>query len=169
MEIKDSGTRNEFATGAVRDAETGKGRFDLLPCHALTRLAQHFENGARKYADRNWEKGIPTHRYLDSALRHTFKYLDGYRDEDHLAAAAWNLLCLIETEHRIDDGRLPKELQTLPQPSDPKALDHMFEKLLAMAPKSSINPLEYPIVEPRPAPVTSFTASCSGPSFHGTD
>ncbi|MCI0352278.1 MAG: DUF5664 domain-containing protein [Acidobacteriales bacterium] len=112
--IKDSGTRATFATGAVRDGETGKGRFDLLPCHALQRLAQHFENGARKYADRNWEKGIPTHRYMDSGLRHAFRYLAGERDEDHLAAAAWNFLCLIETEHRIAAGKLPADLQTLP-------------------------------------------------------
>ena len=146
MVIKDSGTRSEFSTGAVRDGESGKGRFDLLPCHALTRLAQHFENGARKYADRNWEKGIPTHRYLDSAMRHLLKYLDGQRDEDHAAAAAWNVLCLIETEHRIESGRLPKELQTLPQPCDKNAL----EKLLGAAVKPPINPLEYPIVDPRP-------------------
>lgn len=30
-EILDSGTRREFATGAVRDCATGKGRADLLP------------------------------------------------------------------------------------------------------------------------------------------
>lgn len=31
MEIKDSGTRREFSTGAVRDASDDKGRCDLLP------------------------------------------------------------------------------------------------------------------------------------------
>jgi hypothetical protein len=99
--VKDSGERQEFETGAVRDTGTGKGRFDLLPSYAITRVAQHFENGAVKYADENWRKGIPLRRYLDSALRHLFKFLEGQRDEDHAAAAAWNILALIETEEMI--------------------------------------------------------------------
>lgn len=111
--LKDSGTRDEFATGAVRDGEKGKGRFDLIPYHALERLAQHFERGAAKYSPRNWEKGIPTHRYADSAMRHLAKYIGGHRDEDHLAAAAWNVCCLMATEHWIDEGLLPDTLATL--------------------------------------------------------
>ena len=31
MDIKDSGDRTEFTTGAVRDMHEGKGRFDLIP------------------------------------------------------------------------------------------------------------------------------------------
>lgn len=111
--VKDSGTRQQFVTGAQRDTQEGKGRFDLLPSHALTRLAQHFENGAKKYDDDNWRKGIPLNRYLDSALRHLVKFMDGERDEDHAIAAAWNIMCMIETEKMINDGRLPKELATL--------------------------------------------------------
>ena len=111
--VKDSGQRQEFTTGAQRDTQEGKGRFDLLPVHAITRLAQHFENGAKKYNDNNWRKGIPLNRYLDSACRHLFKFMDGERDEDHAIAAAWNILCLIETEYMINQGILPKELDTL--------------------------------------------------------
>jgi len=117
-QVKDSGERSEFETGAVRDRQKGKGRYDLLPPYGLKRLAMHFENGANKYNARNWEKGIPTERYMDSALRHLFEYLSGLRDEDHLAAAAWNVLCLIETEYRIEKGILPKSLDTLPNPLD---------------------------------------------------
>lgn len=113
-EVKDSGKREAFGTGAVRDTAEGKGRFDLLPAYALTRLAQHFENGARKYADENWRKGIPLRRFLDSALRHAFKYLEGQRDEDHAAAAVWNFMGLIETEEMIRRGILPASLNTLP-------------------------------------------------------
>jgi hypothetical protein len=114
MKIKDSGTRDEFATGAVRDGATQKGRFDLLPFHGLERVAQVMEAGAAKYAERNWEAGIPTHRYMDSALRHAHKYAGGYTDEDHAAMAAWNLLCLMQTEHWACLGELPSELLTLP-------------------------------------------------------
>ena len=114
--LKDSGTRVEFSTGAIRDGQTGKGRFDLIPYYSVERLAKHFENGANKFSERNWEKGIPTHRYGDSALRHLMRHIDGQRDEDHLAAAAWNVLALMETERLIGLGHLPDELSTLPEP-----------------------------------------------------
>ena len=98
--IKDSGDRTQFETGAVRDMHEGKGRCDLLPPLALLRVARHFEAGATKYGDRNWEKGIPMHSFLDSGIRHLLKYMNGQDDEDHLAAAAWNILCALETEEK---------------------------------------------------------------------
>ena len=113
-QIKDSGMRDSFDTGAVRDKDEGKGRFDLIPYHAEERVAQVFENGARKYKERNWEQGIPTHRFANSARRHLGKAIDGHDDEDHLAMAAWNILCLIQTRHWIAAGRLPSSLETLP-------------------------------------------------------
>lgn len=112
--VVDSGKRQEFGTGAVRDTQEGKGRFDLLPYYAITRLAQHFENGAKKYQDENWRHGIPLRRYLDSILRHAFKFLGGSQDEDHLSAVMWNAACLLETQEMIKLGILPKELDNLP-------------------------------------------------------
>ena len=50
-----------------------------------------------------WEKGIPVSAMMDSALRHIFKYLDGMDDEDHLAAATWNLLGAIQMEEKMPD------------------------------------------------------------------
>lgn len=98
--ILDSGDRTEFTSGAVRDMHEGKGRCDLLPMCALLRLARHYENGCKKYGDRNWEKGIPGHSFADSAMRHLMKYMDGQDDEDHLIAAVWNLLGLAWTEEK---------------------------------------------------------------------
>lgn len=118
-QVKDSGSRQEFSTGAVRDTPEGKGRYDLLPAYAIGRIARHFENGARKYEDNNWRKGIPLTRFLDSALRHLFKFSEGYRDEDHLAAAAWNILALIETEEMAARGIVPEELVDLPDYTAP--------------------------------------------------
>lgn len=108
--LKDSGERAKFNTGAERDTNTNKGRFDLLPAYTITRLAKHYEKGAKKYDARNWEKGIPLSRYIDSALRHLFNHQDGQRDEDHMAAALWNITCFIETEERIRRGVLPATL-----------------------------------------------------------
>lgn len=104
--VKDSGVREEFDSGSKRDSRAGKGRFDLLPARAMRRLAKHFENGAVKYGDNNWQKGQPISRYLDSAIRHIFCYLVGMDDEDHLVAGAWNLMCACETEERCLEGSL---------------------------------------------------------------
>ena len=98
MEIKDSGTRREFESGAVRDMSEGKGRMDLLPWAAIMEVAKHCENGAKKYGEHNVDKGLPTHSFCDSAARHLAKYLDGWTDEPHLLAAAWNLLWAIQME-----------------------------------------------------------------------
>jgi hypothetical protein len=112
--VKDSGKREEFDTGSVRDTRDGKGRYDLLSPLMLRRLAVHFENGAKKYGDRNWEKGQQMSRYLDSALRHLFRYLEGHRDEDHLAASMWNVGCMIHTEEMVKRGMLPTKLMDMP-------------------------------------------------------
>jgi len=100
MEIIDSGTRREFGTGAVRDMAEGKGDFFSLPPSALLRVAKHYEGGAKKYGRNNYQKGIPISAFMDSALRHIFKYLDGQSDEDHLSAAAFNILGAIQMEER---------------------------------------------------------------------
>ena len=94
--IKDSGERTTFSTGAQRDMHSGKGRMDLLPWAAIIEVSKHCEAGALKYGTHNVDKGIPTSSLLDSAMRHAAKYLDGQEDEDHLLAAAWNLLWAIE-------------------------------------------------------------------------
>ena len=150
--IKDSGTRQEFDTGAVRDIQEGKGRCDLLPLAVIgdiyasctgvgdttgdvlysiseyqktgntewlygalsaflnipnapftcwadmwLEVAIHFEEGAKKYGERNWQKGIDTHCYINSAVRHFLKWLRGDDDEPHHRAFVWNILCCIWT------------------------------------------------------------------------
>lgn len=108
--VKDSGERQNFETGSVRDTQEGKGRYDLLSPIALRRLAIHFENGARKYNDRNWEKGQPLTRFFDSAIRHLYSWLEGDRSEDHLSAALWNVGAMIHVEEMVERGLLPKSL-----------------------------------------------------------
>lgn len=110
----DTGNREEFATGSVRDSRTGKGRYDLIPPGPIKRLAKLYERGAVKYGDRNWLKGQPLSRTADSMLRHAFAYLAGERTEDHLAAVVFNAFALMEYEAMLADGRLPKEFDDLP-------------------------------------------------------
>lgn len=101
--IADSGNRREFATGAVRDMPDGKGRMDLLPWAAIIAVSKHCENGAKKYGEHNVDKGIPTSSLCDSAARHLAKYLDGQTDEDHLLAAAWNLLWALQMREKMPE------------------------------------------------------------------
>lgn len=63
------------------------------PFTMFLEVAIHFEEGAKKYGECNWQKGIPVRCYVDSALRHYFKYLRGDTDEPHDRAFCWNLLC----------------------------------------------------------------------------
>ena len=63
----------------------------------ILEVSKHFEEGCQKYGENNWQKGIPTHCYIDSAVRHYLKYLRGDNDEPHDRAFAWNILCCMWT------------------------------------------------------------------------
>lgn len=102
-EIKDSGQRHAFGTGAVRDMQKGKGRLDLVPPWAILRLSKHYEGGAVKYAEHNWEVGIPSSSFYNSGMRHLLKWFMGERDEDHLAAVLWNVIGLMHNEEYRKD------------------------------------------------------------------
>jgi hypothetical protein len=112
--MNDSGKRQEFNTGAVRDTADGKPKLSLISPIFVTRLGNWLTEGAKKYDDRNWEKGINLGRTMDSLLRHTFQFIEGNRDEDHLAAMACNVMFLIHTEEMVNRGVLPKDLNDLP-------------------------------------------------------
>lgn len=104
--IKDSGKRTEFETGAKRDIQHGKGRMDLLPWYGIIEVSKHCEEGADKYGEHNVDRGIPLHSLCDSAARHLAKFIAGEMDEDHLRAAAWNLLWALnqrKTHPELDD------------------------------------------------------------------
>jgi len=106
--INDSGSRTEFSTGAVRDMSAGKGYLMALPPEAMLRLSRHYEAGAIKYGMFNYTKGIPVSSFINSALRHLFKYLAGKDDEDHLAAVAFNVLgAMLMEETKPDMQDLP--------------------------------------------------------------
>ena len=76
-------------------------------------VAKHFEDGAKKYGENNWQKGIPTKHYIDSAVRHYLKHLRGDQDEPHDRAFVWNILCCmwtcLDNEKWALNDYLPKE------------------------------------------------------------
>lgn len=139
--LNDSGKREEFSTGAVRDTQENKGRCDLLPLDCLPRkyandpiillldkfkqtgnfkfiedarecfiakyfpdvetslleLSIHYQEGAAKYGDNNWQKGLPVSRYISSAIRHYVEYRRGDKNEPHQRSFVWNLTAIIWT------------------------------------------------------------------------
>lgn len=75
---------------------------------ALLELSKHYEDGCQKYGERNWEKGIPVHCYVDSAVRHYLKFRRGDTDERHDRAFLWNIIGAIWTiDNRPECDDLP--------------------------------------------------------------
>lgn len=73
-------------------------------------VAKHFEEGAKKYGENNWQKGIPVRCYIDSAIRHYLKWLRGDKDEPHDRAFCWNIICAIWTcKHKPELNDYRKE------------------------------------------------------------
>lgn len=112
--IKDSGTRENFETGAVRDTQVGKSRPDLISPFATERLGAWLALGAKRYGQRNWEAGMPFSRVLASLERHLTRYKQGCKDEDHLVAIACNAMFLLHYEEGISLGFLPPCLNDMP-------------------------------------------------------
>lgn len=114
LALPDSGARTEFKTGAVRDAMTGKGLPSMIPPCAIRAMAKRFEDGAGKYGNMNFAKGIPLSRFQDSIVRHLLAWSEGDTSEDHGGAVLWNMAVAMWTLEEINAGRLPKELNDLP-------------------------------------------------------
>ena len=85
-------TTTTFPSGAVRSSDAEHVRYDLVTPIGLRRLAETCAEGAKKYGDFNWQKGIPASQMLNHAIRHIYLWLEGDNQEDHLAHAAWNIL-----------------------------------------------------------------------------
>jgi hypothetical protein len=104
-----SSTTAKFGTGAVRSSEVEDVRYDLITPIGLREVARAAAEGARKYSDFNWEKGMPVHDLLNHAIAHCYRFLEGDRAEPHLGHAAWNILAAIHSSQlwpHLNDGTL---------------------------------------------------------------
>jgi hypothetical protein len=109
--IKDTGARETYSTGMLREPQDGLARFDLLypldvpyERQLLTRFAVHMAKGAVKYEERNWEKAETTGeltRFRASLLRHVGQWMAGDRSEDHAAGIMFNLLAFETTAYKM--------------------------------------------------------------------
>lgn len=83
-------------------------RFSLIPPGFVWALAEHYGQGAKKYADRNWEKGYKWSLSVDASQRHLHQWLQGEDNDQetgssHLIAAAWHL-CALWFFHKYNKG-----------------------------------------------------------------
>jgi hypothetical protein len=113
--MHDSGQRQQFGSGAVRDTATGKSRPDLISPYANMRTGEWMRLGAEKYSENNWTKGIPISRCVASLCRHLEAYKMGLTDEDHLAAIVVNGQFIMHYEAMIAKGLLPDSLNDMPK------------------------------------------------------
>lgn len=89
----------------------GKRRFDLIPPDAMAALADLFTIGARKYAERNWERGMAYSKVIASLDRHWNDFKAGIdRDPEtgclHITHVVWNAMALLTFKLRgigVDD------------------------------------------------------------------
>jgi len=107
LRVAAAGAKPARDEGKKFDAE--KDRWDLLPTDAVRGVVRVLTFGAKKYGDRNWEKGMDWGRLYAAALRHMTAWWEGEtRDPEtghsHLWHAATCILFLCAFELR-DAGR----------------------------------------------------------------
>lgn len=103
------GTTAKFGTGAVRSSDVEEYRYDLISPIGLREVARACAEGAAKYGDWNWEKGMPVNDLLNHVLAHIYQFLAGDRSEPHLGHAAWGMLAAIHSRElwpQLNDGHL---------------------------------------------------------------
>ena len=128
MNVAPSATMDQLGNGVIRGSTEGRGEPHLLPfaalrvilslCYsgfkdspwaAVIELSKLYSAGTKKYPPRNWEKGMPLHRFVDSTIRHLRLHHAGDKEEPHLVQVAWNLCGLLQTHLWIADRTLPPD------------------------------------------------------------
>ncbi len=124
--VVDSKIFEETDTGGKKDTE-GKLRFDLIPPEVLEEYAKILTDGAKKYSERNWEKGLKLQEHhLGAALRHINKWQKGEdinkeiiwdkikkvfitTENNHMSHALWHICAIVTQIARgrkdLDDRR----------------------------------------------------------------
>jgi len=112
FKTKDSGQREEYASGMRRDLQSGKSNLyiwipqDVPYSQQLwTRIGELATRGAEKYGVRNMDLACSEEeleRFKASAMRHMMQWLCNENDEDHAAAVFFNLLQAENVKWRLN-------------------------------------------------------------------
>lgn len=105
-DVKDGGARESYASGMVREpVAEDKPLYTLVPTFLWRRLAMHMTRSLKKYPRDNWMLANSTEEWLrmrDSAFRHFISWIDGEQDEDHAAAAIFNIMAAEYVKEKVD-------------------------------------------------------------------
>lgn len=103
--LPDGGSRTSFQQGeAIREGDETRPALEGISPFMLIRLGNLLRRADRKYGDyRNWEKGMPFHRYIGGISRHLALLMLRDESEDHLAAIVWNVMCMIHHQELGQD------------------------------------------------------------------
>lgn len=114
LDIKDSGQRQQFPSGMVRDTGADKVRYNrVLDGPMFRRWAAHLCKGVVKYPDvapgrPNWMLAAgdkELQRFYESAFGHFVDWLSGKTDEDHAAALFFNVNGAEYVKERMESER----------------------------------------------------------------
>lgn len=95
-----------------------KVRMDLVPWDAVVEIAKILTFGARKYADRNWEKGFNWSRVYGALMRHLTLWFQGQDTDNetgrshlsHAGCCIFFLLAFVLRGVGVDDRpKLPQD------------------------------------------------------------
>lgn len=121
--IRNGNTHDLWA--AIEAFSGDKKEWDIYT--ALIETSKQYQDGAKKYSDRNWENGMPVHCFIDSGVRHYLKFLRGDTDEPHDRAFIWNMLGAIWThENKPELIDLPFAEQSKPNRPTQAELEDLF-------------------------------------------
>lgn len=116
--VKDSGKREEFASGMVRDTGDKPRYLRIFAGPMAQRWSEHLYKGIKKYPDiapgiANWTLAngeAELQRFKESALDHMVKWLRGDIDEDHAAAVYFNVNGAEFVKEKLEAGKLKDDL-----------------------------------------------------------
>jgi len=92
--------RQQVDMEPAKKYDKGKLRYDLLPPDVLAEVVRVMTDGAEKYGDRNWEKGMSWGRVFGAGMRHAWRFwrgetVDPESGRPHLAHAIVNMVFLL--------------------------------------------------------------------------
>lgn len=102
-----------YATRSISESQFDEVLSETLSS-AILDLSHRYREGAEKYAERNWEKGIPIKSFIDSGVRHLMKWYRKDIDENHASAFMWNMVGAVWTQAHKPEyiGEMPFNVNT---------------------------------------------------------
>lgn len=98
-------------TGAVRES-LGATYTRHIPLEAIAAAAASFEYGAKKYSDRNWEKGLPWQQMIDSLKRHVEDFERRRDYDDSEDGSDLHQVCMIMASAMMLTASVIREIGT---------------------------------------------------------